>query len=484
MSLIRLILPMLVAIGAIMPLAHAEAQLTLAPAPQLAPAPHLNLALATPTASFQAAPDTLTTGRNIKLALIQSDDPKNGDLLQHIRNGFAMNDLDSPLIATYEQWYADRPEYVARMMERASLYLYYISNEVERRGMPSEIALLPMIESAYNPIAYSPANAAGIWQFIPSTGKNFGLEQNWWYDGRRDIVSATTGALDYLQKLHDMFGDWELALAAYNWGEGSVTRAQERNRRRGLPTDYSSLKMPAETRGYVPKLLAIKNIIADPASFGLTLSPIANEPYFASVSTAKHMDVKLAAKLADISRDEFLALNPAHNRPVILQENSDYILLPMDKVETFLNNLEIYDKPLVTWQAYQAKKGEKLANLAPRFGLSLERLQKVNGISSHTHIRTGDTLLVPLGSEADDEDAQFKAFNLDLHPFQANAPASRHYARKAKLAKRGKSSLGKAKVKLAKHGKTSSHKVAQRNSGKQSYARKSNVKVKLAYQGK
>lgn len=476
MSLIRLILPMLLAFGAILPSAQAESLPPVTPVLQLAPQPHLQLALAPPAPT---APEALPSGRNVKLALVQSDDPASGDLLQRIRNGFGMNELDSPLIAKYEQWYADRPDYVARMMERASLYLYYIASEVERRGMPSEIALLPMIESAYNPVANSPANAVGIWQFMPSTGKHFGLAQNWWYDGRRDIVSATASALDYLQQLHEMFGDWQLALAAYNWGEGAVSRAQERNRRRGLPTDYSSLTMPDETRGYVPKLLAVRNIIADPARFGLTLTPIANEPYFASVSTAKHMDVKLAAKLADISRDEFLALNPAHNRPVILQENSDYILLPVEKVETFLNNLESYDKPLVTWQAYQTKQGEKLASLAPRFGLSVERLQKVNGISPHTHIRSGDTLLVPLGAEADDEDARFKAFNLELHPYQTSVPASPHTSRQHASSQNKHAQPAR----LARHGKAAPHKVAKGSGGK-SYAKKSNGRIRIAYQGR
>ncbi len=404
MPLIKLMISILLAIVAISTSAQAEEPLS-----------------TSATVPSQTAPQTLSTARNVNLVIIQGDDPEKGDLLQRVRNGFAMNDLDSPLIAKHEQWYASRPEYVARMMSRASLYLYYITNEVERRGMPSEIALLPMIESAYNPIAYSTSSASGIWQFIPSTGKNFGLQQNWWYDGRRDIISATTGALDYLQKLHDMFGDWQLALAAYNWGEGSVSRAQERNRRLGLPTDYSSLKMPDETSNYVPKLLAIKNIIAHPASYGLSFQPIANEPYFASVSTAKHMDVQLAAQLADMTKDEFIALNPAHNRPVILQSNSDHILLPMDKIETFLNNLESYDKPLLSWQAYQIKKGEVLANLAARFGLSTEKLQEANGMSAHSHLNSGDTLLVPLNSEAGDETGPFTAFNMQLNPFQTKS---------------------------------------------------------------
>jgi len=375
------------------------------------------LALNTPLTS-ETAPQWLPSARDIRIELIP-ETPESlktnlavHDLWPRIRSGFAMRELNSKLVAKHEKWYAGHPDYVARMTERARLYLYYITEEVERRGMPSEIALLPMIESAFNPGAYSTSRASGIWQFIPSTGKKFGMQQNWWYDGRRDVISATNGALDYLQKLHDMFGDWELALAAYNCGEGAVQRAQAHNRKRGLPVDYASLKLLKETRNYVPKLMAIKNIVANPASFGLTLQDIPNEPYFAAVATTKHIDVKLAAQLADISIEEFTALNPAHNRPVILQENTDLILLPIGKIETFRANLESYSKPLVSWQSYQPKKGERLDKLAPRFGLSLENLKSVNGLTARGNISTGQTLLVPLNGEASESD--FEAFNMHL----------------------------------------------------------------------
>ncbi|HYR05702.1 MAG TPA: transglycosylase SLT domain-containing protein [Gallionella sp.] len=412
MPLIRLIFSVLLAICTLVsPAVQAEEQ----------------LALGTPSADLPA-PLKLSTARNIELELIPDSELAARDLWARIRNGFAMRDLGSPLIAKHEQWYANRPDYVARMTERARRYLYYITAEVERRGMPSEIALLPMIESAFNPAAYSTGRASGIWQFISSTGKNFGMQQNWWYDGRRDVISATNGALDYLQKLHDMFGDWELALAAYNWGEGAVQRAQARNRKRGLPVNYTSLKMPNETRNYVPKLLAIKNIITNPASFGLVLESIPDEPYFAAVSTAKHIDVKLAAQLADISMEEFAALNPAHNRPVILQDNSDLILLPVGAVETFRANLENYDKPLVSWQAYQPKKGERLDHLAPRFGLSVETLKSVNGLSGRAKVSTGQTLLVPISDEESAADGEFTAFNMHLSP--TGESAIKHIVRK------------------------------------------------------
>jgi membrane-bound lytic murein transglycosylase D len=358
-----------------------------------------------------------------------TDPTGTGDSLwARIRNGFVMREFDSELIGRHEEWYASRPEYVKRMTDRARRYLYFITGEVEKRGMPSEIALLPMIESAFNPGAMSSTRASGIWQFMPATGKSFGLKQNWWHDDRRDVIGATNGALDYLQKLYRMFGDWQLALAAYNWGEGSVQRAQARNRKLGLATDYPSLKMPAETRNYVPKLLAIKNIIANPERFGIRLSDIPDEPYFAAVATTQHIDVKLAAELADISMEEFNALNPEHNRPVILQGKSDVILLPVDKAETFRANLENYDKPLVSWQSYQPKRGERLDELAPRFGLSVANLKAVNGLSARGDVSTGQTLLVPLNGEENDID--FDAFNMQIVPIDVRVKSLRHTVRR------------------------------------------------------
>lgn len=329
---------------------------------------------------------------------------------QRIRTGFAMNELDSPYIRNHEKWYANHPEYVMRMSERANRYLFYIIEEVERRGMPSEIALLPIIESAFNPGANSVASASGIWQFIPSTGKHFGMEQNWWHDERRDVIGATTGALDYLQNLHDMFGDWELALAAYNWGEGAVARAQAKNRKHGKPTDYSHLKMPAETANYVPKLLAVKNIIADPARFNLVLFDIPNKPYFAAVTPSKPMDVKRAAELAEISMDEFTALNPGNNRPVILEDQAEVFLLPVAQVEVFRKNLAKNDQRLVSWRPYKSTKGEPFAEIAKRFEMTLDELRSANGISKLSLHSNGQTLLVPAG--ADEEYDGFTPFNM------------------------------------------------------------------------
>jgi len=329
------------------------------------------------------------------------------DVWQRIRSGFAMKPLNSRLIQRHEKWYAGHPEYVLRMSERANRYLFYIVEEVERRGMPSEIALLPIIESAFNPGANSVASASGIWQFIPSTGKHFGMEQNWWYDGRRDIIGATNGALDYLEKLHKQFGDWELALAAYNWGEGAVARAQANNRRLGKPTGYSYLRMPRETQNYVPKLLAVKNIVSDPARYKLTLQAIPNRPYFEAVTPSKPMDVKIAAELAEVPIDEFLALNPGHNRPVILQDQAEVLLLPVDKVAVFRTNLENSDQRLVSWRAYESEKGEAFADIAEQFDMTLDQLRKANGLSHYATLSNGQTLLVTAKEESESEFAPF-----------------------------------------------------------------------------
>jgi membrane-bound lytic murein transglycosylase D len=336
-----------------------------------------------------------------------------GDLWDRIVRGYAIPDIQGPLVDKWEQWYAARPDYVARMVERSRRYLYHIVTEVDQRGMPLEIALLPMVESAFNPNAMSATHASGIWQFMPGTAKHYGLKQNWWFDSRRDVVAATNSALDYLQQLHTEFNDWQLALAAYNWGEGNVERAIARNRARGLPTDYSSLQMMAdETRNYLPKLQAVKNIVADPAKFGIVLADVPDTPYFTIVRTTIQMDVKRAAELAELPLDEFLALNPQHNRPVIFGADEYGILLPIDKAEIFAAKLELMDQPLVSWQAHRMKPGETLAQVALRYGMSLETLKSVNGIGPHSTVPTGYSLLVPSqrASEASAESLEHAVF--------------------------------------------------------------------------
>jgi membrane-bound lytic murein transglycosylase D len=317
------------------------------------------------------------------------------DLWQRIRIGFAMPDLASPLVVERQAWYAERPQQIQIMVERSRRYLFHIVEELEKRGMPTELALLPMVESAFNPMAYSSAKASGLWQFIPSTGRQYNLEQNWWYDARRDIVASTTAALDYLQYLYGMWNDWHLALASYNWGEGAVGRAIERNRARGLPTDYQSLDMPSETRYYIPKLQALKNIVMNPQAAGLDLAPIPNAPYFVTVTLTRDIDLRVAARLADMPLDELITLNPGHNRPVVSAAVAPTLILPSDRAEVFARNLERNDKPLSNWQTYTFRSGDRLEKIAADYGTSVAKLRAVNGLGPRSRVKPGAALLVP-----------------------------------------------------------------------------------------
>jgi membrane-bound lytic murein transglycosylase D len=318
------------------------------------------------------------------------------ELFQRMRQGFSMPNINNALVLHHQQWYLNHPESLRRMVERSSRYLHHIVEEIEKRGMPMELALLPMVESAYNPTAYSRSHASGLWQFVPSTGKQYKLEQNWWVDARRDIVASTAAALDYLQYIYDLHGDWHLALASYNWGEGAVGRAINKNKANGLSTDYLSLTMPEETRNYVPKLQALKNVFSNPNVLAnLNIRGVPNRPYFATVTKTANIDVKLAAKLAEMPVQEFVALNPAHNRPVIKSETP--MVIPADKVDTFISNLEAHEeseKPLSSWQAYTVKTGDKLEQIAPRFGMTVANLRAVNGINGKIRVGPGLTLLV------------------------------------------------------------------------------------------
>jgi membrane-bound lytic murein transglycosylase D len=324
------------------------------------------------------------------------------DVWQRIRQGFAMPDLNNALVRRKTAEYAANAnrEYLQRILDRSRLYLYHIVEEIEKRGLPAELALLPMVESAFNPMAYSRAHASGIWQFVPGTGRRYELTQNWWYDGRRDIVDSTNAALDYLTKLHEMHGDWHLALASYNWGENAVKRAIAKNRSARKPTGYASLRMPKETRQYVPKLQALKNIIANPERFGIDLDPIPNQPYFALISETPDIDVALAAQLAEMAVADFMALNPGLSRPLIRASVATRIVLPADKVAVFHDNLAKHDEgSLVSWQVYQPKHGETLGRIAQKFDLGVEELKRVNGISprSWTVLRV---LVVPIDGAA------------------------------------------------------------------------------------
>jgi membrane-bound lytic murein transglycosylase D len=325
------------------------------------------------------------------------------DLWQRIRNGFGMPDLHSSLVTERQAWYLNHPDYLNQVIARSSKYLYYIVAELEQRGMPTELALLPMMESAFNPMALSRARALGMWQFIPSTGKYFKLEQNFWRDERRDVIASTRAALDYLESIYEVHGDWHLTLASYNWGEFAVAHAIAQNKAQGLPTDYESLSMPKETQYYVPTLQALKNIIAQPEAFGFDLAVLPNHPYFDTVPLSDDMDVAIAAKLAEMPVDEFIALNPAYHRPVIRGDSTTQLVLPTDRIQVFQTNLQRYkdqDKPLIHWHTHTLKKGEGLDRVAAQHGISLATLKQINSISPRTPVKPGFSLLVP------DPDAQ------------------------------------------------------------------------------
>lgn len=325
------------------------------------------------------------------------------NLWQRIRRGFAMPDLQTRAAQSSTRWYAAQPEYIGRMAARANLYLFHIVEEIERRGMPTELALLPFVESAMQPEAESHARAAGLWQFIPSTGRLYQLEQNLWRDERRDVLESTRAALDYLQKLHDDFGDWHLALAAYNCGEGCVGRAVERARARKRATDYASLPLPRETQGYVPKLQAIKNIVADPAAHGVELPAIRNEPYFAVLRKTRDIDIVTAARLAEMPVDEFRALNPSFNRPLIpafagTGAGKASLLLPADRAEVFLANLAAYEatgQPLASWTTHTVGAADTVENIAARVGVSADHLREANRIPRRHRLAAGSTILIP-----------------------------------------------------------------------------------------
>ena len=337
------------------------------------------------------------------------------DLWERIRRGFAMPNLDTELVRDREQWYTARPDYMLRMTERSRKYLFYIVEELERRNMPTEIALLPFIESAFNPQAVSSAKAAGMWQFMPATGTYFDLKQNAFRDDRRAVLDSTRAALDYLQKLYGMFGDWELALAAYNWGEGSVSKALARNKAAGLGLSYSELNMPNETRYYVPKLQAVKNIIAAPDRFRSRLSDIGNHPFFDTVPITRDIDVALAAQLAEVSVEDFKALNPSIHRPVIMAAGTPQILLPWDNAAIFERNLATYNGArLANWTAWVAPSTMKAGDAARRVGMTEEEFRSVNNIPPNMLVKVGSSVLVKRSGQLDADVAPNVADNGQL----------------------------------------------------------------------
>jgi membrane-bound lytic murein transglycosylase D len=352
------------------------------------------------------------------------------DLWGRVRQGFGMPELDSDYVRKGEQWYASRPDYVQRMTERGSRYLYHIVEEVEKRGMPTELALLPFIESAFNPQAMSVAKASGMWQFVPATGRDYDLKQNLFRDDRRDVLASTRAALDYLGRLYKQFGDWQLALAAYNWGEGNVQRAIARNERQGLPTNYESLRMPEETRYYVPKLQAVKNIVLRPEAFQLSLPPLENHPYFLSVPIERDIDVDLAARFAGLTVDEFKQLNPQMNKPIIIAAGTPQVLLPYDNANTFVRNIQQHRGPLASWTAWVANKTLRPSDAAKQLGISEDRLREVNHIPPRMLVKAGSTLLVPR-SEHRQEDVSEKIADTATIALAPDLPPMRRVSLKA-----------------------------------------------------
>jgi membrane-bound lytic murein transglycosylase D len=352
-------------------------------------------------------------------------DPARTDLWVRVRAGFALADLGRDAVARWERTYAARPEGFARLFERGSPYLFHIVEEVERRGLPMELALLPFVESAFDPQAVSSARAAGMWQFIPSTGRAFELRQNAFRDDRRDVIASTRAALDYLEQLHERFGDWHLALAAYNWGQGSVQRAQRRNQARGRPTGYASLRMPDETRQYVPKLLAVRNLVLQPEVFGLTLPRLENHPWFLSVSIANDIDLALAARLAGMDEADFLRFNPQLEPPLILAAGTPQLLLPYDAANRFLRALGTHQGPLASWTAWVAPRTLTTTEAARLTGMQEPALRAVNDIPPRMKVKAGSILLVPRSPDVGEDIAADLADNGTLQLTPERLPTRR-----------------------------------------------------------
>lgn len=352
---------------------------------------------ATPVTQADAA---AAAGATPSLAMPREWQHHNGedydDLFDRMRAGFALDEVQEPAIDIQLAWFEHNPDYLERVFQRGQRYMYHIITEVEARGMPLEFALLPVVESAYEPFAYSSSRAAGMWQFIPGTGTRFGLKRDWWYDGRRDVIESTRAALDYLQALHDQFdGDWLLAIAAYNVGENSVQREMDFNRANGKPADFWHLRLPAETRAYVPKLLALKRLMAEPERYGLEFAAIPNEPYFAVIDTDSQIDLKIAAQLAGTSYDEIAALNPGFNRWASDPDGPHRMLVPIDNADAFeaaLKTLGPDDR--VRFAVHEVTRKDTLASIAKEYGASATVIAKINDLKG-TSVTPGQSLKIP-----------------------------------------------------------------------------------------
>ena len=344
------------------------------------------------SAAQTAAPPSLSMPREWQ----HRDGGDYDDLFDRMRAGFAFDEVQEPAIDQQLAWFQHNPDYLERCFQRGQRYLYHVVTEVEARGMPLEFALLPVVESAYEPFAYSVGRAAGLWQFIPGTGVRFGLKQDWWYDGRRDVIESTRAALDYLQALHDQFdGDWLLAIAAYNVGEAWVQRSIDYNRAHGLQSDFWHLSLPAETRAYVPKLLALKRLMAEPERYGLDFAPIPNEPYFAVVDLQSQVQLTIAAQLAGTSYDEVVALNPGFNRWATDPDGPHRMLVPIDNADAFEASLKtLAPEDRMRYETHAVTAHETLAAIAKQYDTSAAVLAKINDLPGG-RVVAGEMLKIP-----------------------------------------------------------------------------------------
>jgi membrane-bound lytic murein transglycosylase D len=333
-------------------------------------------------------------------SLLEPAPPPSRDLLARLRSGFSIEVEMNGQVRTHLNWFAKHPEYLDRVFTRAQRYMPYIVEELEKRGLPLELALLPIVESAYDPFAYSHGRAAGLWQIIPGTAKRFGIRQNWWYDGRRDVVDSTNGALSYLAHLHQLMdGDWLLAVASYNSGEGNVLRAIRRNTSRSRPTDFWNLKLPKETSNYVPKLLALVELVREPSAYDIELPELLDAPQFAQLEIGGQLDLALAAELAGVDVDTLYAFNSGFNRWATDPEGPHRLVLPVDVSETFNAALAALPQDeRVRWQRHKVTSGETLSEIAKKHRTTIAAIKNANGISGYT-IRAGSYLTVPVASK-------------------------------------------------------------------------------------
>jgi membrane-bound lytic murein transglycosylase D len=377
-----------------------------APPPSRAPAiqnvPVTIASTSAPSGATQEL-DALIPLSGAALEQMPQPEPIPRDLLDRVRAGMALGDFHQARIDREADWFASQPEFIERTFTRAAPYMHYIVNEVEARGMPMELALLPVIESAFQPYAYSRARATGLWQFMSGTGGRFGLKQDYWYDGRRDVVAATQAALDYLDYLHDMFdGDWLLAVAAYNCGEGTVARAVRNNEAAGRPTDFWNLKLPKETRAYVPRLLAMSRIVANPEQYGLAIEGMSDEPYFIRVETGGQISMEVGAQLAGISTEDLYSLNPAFHRWATDPTGPHYLLVPAEAADGFQQSLLLLtaDQRLRV-ERYTVRKGDTVNGVAARFGTTADYMREMNGLAATTNsLQAGSELRVPSAIKA------------------------------------------------------------------------------------